>query len=77
MRVLLFAMLGAAAIASAPRQEQPQTFRTNTDVVQVDVSVLDRNRVPVQGLTVDDFTVLEDGKPRPIVAFAPISVGQR
>jgi len=58
--------------ASTP---QP-TFRTGVDVVQVDVSVLDKDRHPVRGLTSGDFTILEDGKPRPIVAFVPVDLGE-
>lgn len=59
-------------------QEQPQaTFQARLDVVQVDVSVLDRDRKPVRGLTAADFTVLEDGKPRPIVAFVPVDIAER
>lgn len=68
----------AAALASTillGAQGQPlPTFRGGIDVVHVDVSVLDGNRKPVRGLTSADFTVLEDGKPRPIVAFAPIDL---
>jgi VWFA-related protein len=53
---------------------QPPTFRTGVDAVQLDVSVLDRERRPVRGLTASDFTVLEDGKPREIVAFSAIEL---
>jgi VWFA-related protein len=56
-------------------QQQP-TFRAGTDVIRVDVSVLDKNRRPVRGLTQADFTILEDGKPQTIVAFAPIDVAE-
>ena len=52
------------------------TFQSGVDVVQVDVSVLDKDRRPVRGLTKADFTILEDGKPRPIVAFAPVDLAQ-
>jgi VWFA-related protein len=40
----------------------------------LDVSVLDRNRRPVRGLTVADFTVLEDGKPRRVVGFTAVDL---
>lgn len=58
-----------------PPQAQP-TFRGGVDVVQVDVSVLDQSRRPVRNLTATDFTVLEDGKARPIVAFVPVELAE-
>lgn len=56
--------------------QQPPTFRAGIDVVQVDVSVVDKNRRPVGGLTQSDFTILEDGKPRPVVAFVPVELAE-
>ena len=44
--------------------------------MQVDVSVLDKERKPVRGLTETDFTILEDGKPRPLVAFVPVNLAE-
>ncbi len=54
--------------------QQPPIFRTGVDVVQLDVTVLDKDRRPVRGLTVEDFTILDKGKPQPIVAFSPVDV---
>lgn len=72
--VLLAVLVG---VRLASQTQAPPTFRSGIDVVQVDVSVLDRNRHPVRGLTAADFTVLEDGKPREIVAFTPVELPAR
>ena len=49
-------------------------FKSGVHLVHLDVSVLDRDRKPVRGLTAADFTVLEDGKPQKIAAFAAVDV---
>jgi VWFA-related protein len=59
--------------ATAPAQPQP-IFRAGTEVVQLDVSVVDRDGQPVPGLTRQDFAVSEDGKPQSIVAFKAIDL---
>lgn len=78
------ALLSAAAVVSvtlalgaqAPSTSQG-TFRAGVDIVEVEVSVLDEHRMPLRGLAAGDFTVLEDGKPRPIVAFTPVQLQPR
>jgi hypothetical protein len=63
-----------------PHAQQPASqpvFRAGTDLVQVDVSVLDGKRRPVRGLTAADFVVLEDGKPREIEAFSEVYLPDR
>jgi VWFA-related protein len=45
------------------------TLRVETRVVQVDVLVTDSKGVPVTGLQKDDFTLLDNGKPRRIDVF--------
>jgi VWFA-related protein len=72
--VLLASMVLLAAVRA---QQPPTTFRTGVEIVDVDVSVLDTFRRPVTGLTSADFTVLEDGKPRPVVAFTPVDLASR
>ena len=72
------AALGLAATLLAQGQQAPQpTFRSGVDLIDVDVSVLDKDRRPVRGLTAADFAVFEDGKPRPIVAFTPVDLPPR
>ena len=66
-------VLVAAWLAVASQQDLPR-FRSGVDVVQFTVSVLDKNRHPVTGLTAADFEVLVDGKPRPLAAFAAVTL---
>lgn len=81
-RLLLLLTCGLAAglLRGEARQDGPGpqvTFRAGVDMVDVDVSVLDRNRLPLRGLTATDFTVYEDGQPRPIAAFSAVDLPSR
>jgi hypothetical protein len=60
--------------SASQRSGTPQVFRVRTDLVQVDVSVLDKRRQPVRGLQAEDFTLLEDSKPRPVAAFTAVEL---
>ncbi len=64
----------AALAAQQPPSQSVQRFKTGVDLIAIDASVLDADRRPVRGLTADDFTVLENGKPQPIKAFTPIDL---
>ncbi len=44
---------------------QPAMYRSSTRLVEVEV-VVDGRHGPVKGLTKDDFTLLDEGKPQPI-----------
>lgn len=59
--------------ASQPAQP-PSRFRSSVDLVQVDVSAVDRSGQPVRDLTAADFDVRVDGRPRPIVSAQFVSV---
>jgi VWFA-related protein len=56
--------LPVLTLRAVQRDAQASVFRTALDVVQLDVTVLDRHRQPVTGLTAGEFTILEDGTPR-------------
>jgi VWFA-related protein len=66
MRAMLttLAVLAAAA-AQTQAPAQPPTFKSNTNVVQVDVRVF-KGKQFVTGLGADDFVVTEDGVPQKI-----------
>jgi VWFA-related protein len=76
-RVAVLPILSIALHLHAQAPQPPPTFRGGTDLVQLDVSVLDRKRHPVRGLTVRDFTIFEDGQPRDIQAFSEVSLPDR
>ena len=68
----LWAIAGAGALTAAQERAQQPAFKAGVQLVRIDVSVLDSKRQPVRGLQASDFTVLEDGQPRPIRAFTAV-----
>jgi VWFA-related protein len=66
-------MAGGAQQTAPPAQP---TFRAGVDVIQLDVSVLDKNRHPVHGLKAADFTVFENGKAQQIVTTAEVEAAE-
>ncbi len=57
----------------------PAAFRTNSQMVLVPVTVTDHSGKTIEGLRAENFKILEDQTPQPIVSFtsedAPCSVG--
>src|SRR6478735_2177202 len=76
-RLLLIALAALAATLGAQAPAPQPVFRGGTDLVQVDVSVLDGKRHPVRGLTAEDFQVFEDGQPREVQAFSEVYLPDR
>jgi VWFA-related protein len=68
--IVLFAALAARTLAGQQPNPPAPTFRSNVNLVLVDVVVRDRRGNVVSGLKADDFQLLEDGKPQQILTFA-------
>ena len=68
-----FSLLCWTASSAQDNQQQPApppTLRVTSNLVFLDVTVLDKKGRPVvTGLTKDDFTITEDGKPQRIFSF--------
>lgn len=62
---------------ASPPPLEPQALAARTDLVRVDVSVLDKHGKFAAGLSRGDFRVLDDGVERPIVSFAPVEAPAR
>ena len=67
--VHLWIAAGAIAAATVTVFAQ-QPLRSGVELIHFGVSVLDRKGAPITGLTVDDFEVLERGKPQHVKYFA-------
>jgi VWFA-related protein len=63
-----FVAAAGSALAS-PRQAPELLLPVTTEVVRIDVVVTDKGGRPRQGLTAQDFVVLEDGQPQKIAQF--------
>jgi VWFA-related protein len=51
------------------QDDRPVRITSDVRVVEVDVTVRDAQGKPVQGLDAKDFTILDNGKPRPFTIF--------
>jgi VWFA-related protein len=68
------------APAPAPSQQTPAqraaahqssaVLRSSSDLVRIDVEVTDKSGKPIKGLTADQFTITDEGKPRAITSFS-------
>lgn len=76
--IFLAGSVALPASRSLAQQERP-TFKSNSDLVVMHVSVRDRGGRYITGLTQDAFTVIDDGKPQAVEMFSadevPATVG--
>jgi Ca-activated chloride channel family protein len=88
IQVLGLVGAGSLFILAAPRLaahaveqelEPSSTFRSDVRLVLLDVNVKDRDTGTILGLSKENFTVLEDGRPQHITVFdrdeVPVTVG--
>lgn len=66
------ALAATVAAQTSPPQQRP-TFRTTTDLVEVDVVAVDRDGQPVYGLKQEDFTLFDRGKPQTVATFQEVT----
>jgi VWFA-related protein len=77
MRLLSLIVVWSAAYAGAqtpppaepPQQPRPPAIRTGTNVVRVDVTVLDKRGEPVTDIKAEEFEIEEDGVEQPLQSF--------
>jgi VWFA-related protein len=69
-------LLTLTVLAAGAQQSSIDTpiFRSSVDAVEIDAFVLDAMGNPVTDLTVEDFEIVEDGKPQEIVSFALVDI---
>jgi VWFA-related protein len=72
--VLIYVLFFVTVLTAADQQQTSASsdvpvFRTGTRLVLVDVIATDSNGKPIHGLKVEDFTVLDNGKPQTIRSF--------
>src|SRR5262245_37593036 len=73
---LLLSFLATLLAGAQGPQLSPDTpvIRINVNLVQVDAIVTDAAGKPVTDLKIEDFELLQDGKPRPISTFEFVDV---
>ncbi len=77
---LAVCLAGFSLLQNAPPEKEPEaTFRTTTDLVQLNVSVFDKDGKLINGLPQSAFTVYENGVKQQIKVFrqedVPVSMG--
>src|SRR5258706_8348878 len=76
LAIAVLLVSGVVVSGQQPRTTTPQppTFRLETSLIEADAVVTDAQGNIVRGLTKDDFTILDDGKPQPVAAFTFVDI---
>lgn len=77
LNVLLIGLVCAQQVKTqTPQREQSDdVVRVKTELVQTDITVIDKRGRFVSGLTADDFELRVDSKPQPVSFFEEIAAG--
>ena len=71
---------GTMIALAAQQTQKPPVFRTNTELVEIDVVVIDKDGKRVHGLTREDFVLKDRKKPQAIelerILFSAVPVEQ-
>ncbi|HEY0764432.1 MAG TPA: VWA domain-containing protein [Pyrinomonadaceae bacterium] len=74
MKSCLFVLL-VAMCCTVVRAQEPDVVRTNTELVQSRITVVDKKGHFVEGLTREQFELKVDGKLRPVAFFERVAAG--
>lgn len=74
--LLRLIVLAAVCATQLPSMQNAVKLRTDTRVVEIDVSVRDAQGKPVEDLNKSDFTITDDGKPRSFTIFTDNNAGR-
>ena len=77
MRLFGSVVVLALALSLSSALTAGQRFKSSVDIVQVDVSAVDSRGRPIPDLSIKDFELRVDGRPRKIVAVQFVSVPTR
>jgi VWFA-related protein len=75
--IILWSILSVPALTTIAQQKPDDVVRVNTDLVQTDFMVFDKQGNFVDGLKRDQFVFKVEGKPREISFFDRIAAGSR
>lgn len=72
MRAFILVLL--AAVPLSAQTDQAPVFRSGVEVMEVDVTVVDGQGVPIRDLRAPEFTVTIDGQPRRVISAEFVSL---
>lgn len=68
--VFSISVFSQAPTPTPPENDDSEVVRIDTNLIQIDATVTDKNGVAITNLNADDFEVLQDGKPQKIISFS-------